>query len=271
MSSKKAKVGVLAIQGAVKEHIDAINRCGAIGKEIRYVNELEECDGLILPGGESTALAIIGEETGLFDGLRKWVKSDKPVWGTCAGMILLSNHAILQKEGGQTLVGGMDVDVCRNFFGSQVYSTEIDMDMAWMNGGLSEVKGRPVSVAPTVAVEEGEKVTAVQDDSSDIDSNQPFKAVFIRAPALLRVGLDVTVLAKITAKPHRSAVKEVARVLGDAVKLNDDGEVTEPVSVIVAAKQKNLLSTAFHPELTGDDRWHAYFINEMCIEGLTRV
>jgi len=113
-------VGVLAIQGAVEEHVLAVKALGAIAKEIRYVEDFDGLHGIILPGGESTTMSIVGESNGLFQKLKTWVQEGKPIWGTCAGMILLSDHAIKKAESGQSLVGGLDVYVCRNYFGSQV-------------------------------------------------------------------------------------------------------------------------------------------------------
>ena len=127
---------------------------------------MDGCDGIILPGGESTAMAIIAEKWDLFTPLRNWVKEGRPIWGTCAGMILLSDHAVKQCEGGQDLIGGLDAKVCRNFFGSQVQSSEY------------ELTGSP--------------------SLSDFDmTKEKFTAVFIRAPAILTVGTDVNVLATI--------------------------------------------------------------------------
>jgi len=89
--------------------------------QVRLPEDLEkDLDGLIIPGGESTAMAIVGERHGIFPKLKAFVQGGKPVWGTCAGMILLSNKAVMQKDGGQPLIGGLDVEVCRNYFGSQV-------------------------------------------------------------------------------------------------------------------------------------------------------
>lgn len=158
-------------------------------------------------------------------------------------MILLSDHAIKTADGGQSLLGGLDVHVCRNYFGSQIYSTTVEVEQ---------------QAAPT--------------SSSSSSSSTSFSAVFIRAPAILRVGSDVEVLAKMEAPPHRSARRDVLNLLG----LNPDELVTttgstllraedtsERFSVIIAVKQDNILATAFHPELTQDLRWHQLFI-DMC-------
>ena len=146
-------IGVLAIQGAVEEHMNCVKKLGCIGKEIREPHELEGIDGLILPGGESTAMSIVGESNGLFVTLKEYVKSNKPIWGTCAGMILLSDHAIKKAKCGQSLVGGLDVHVCRNYFGSQINSCV-----------------KPISMAKGVMSDE-----------------EAFSAVFIRAPAIIKV------------------------------------------------------------------------------------
>lgn len=238
-------IGVLAIQGAVAEHIACIEMLGHRTKEIRRIEDFDEIDGLILPGGESTTMAIVWEESGLFPALRKWVEDKRPVYGTCAGMILLSDHAIKTADGGQALLGGLDVHVCRNYFGSQIYSTKIDVESAAVSGETST-----------------------------------FPAVFIRAPAILKVGSDVQVLATLMAAPHRSARRDVLCLLGlepdemvgpsvttitagigatDTMRRADNQ--AECFEVIVAVRQGNILATAFHPELTSDLRWHSLFID----------
>jgi 5'-phosphate synthase pdxT subunit len=167
-------------------------------------------------------------------------------------MILLSDHAIKTKDGGQALVGGLDVQVCRNYFGSQLQSCEAILD--------TRVRG--------------------PGDSSTC------RAVFIRAPAILTAGEGVDVLATITARPHPSAEVQVREALEggekkevktgalkrsahDVQKSNKRSKIDEnretkeerpdfEPTVIVAARQGNILATAFHPELTTDDRWHRY-------------
>lgn len=137
--------------------------------------------------------------------------------GTCAGLILLSNTAVMQRVGGQALVGGLDIHVCRNYFGSQLYSCELDLNS--------------------------------KDSTDKYGDLIPSRAVFIRAPAVLKVGEGVEVIASVRAKPHPSARKEVEEVMKTA---------TEDYSVVVAVRQGNILGTAFHPELTNDTRWHKY-------------
>lgn len=234
-------IGVLAVQGAVSEHLDCIKKLGHNGKLVYYPRDFDDLDGLILPGGESTTMAIVCEESGLFDPLRKWVKDDKkPTYGTCAGMILLSDHAIKTADGGQSLLGGLDVYVCRNYFGSQIYSTTVNIES-------SSLAARG-------------------------DESPTFPAVFIRAPAILKVGSEVETLATVTAPPHRSARSDVLTLLGldpNEQIVSANGPVSrslnseEKFEVKIAVRQGNILATAFHPELTNDLRWHKEFI-AMC-------
>ena len=191
------KVGVLALQGAFLEHAAMLRGLGADAVEVRKPQQLAELDGLVMPGGESTTMGLVAERWGLVEPLRVWVRAGKPVWGTCAGMILLADHAVGQKKGGQPLIGGLDVTVNRNYFGRQNQSFEVLLDAPVLGDG-------------------------------------PFRAVFIRAPAILETGPAVQVLAE--APGH--------------------GE-----QVIVAVRQGPILATAFHPELTDDARWHRLFLD----------
>ncbi len=152
-------VGVLALQGAFHEHAVMLRKLGATAVEVRKPEQLGGLDGLILPGGESTTMALIAERWGMVAPLRAWVQSGRPVWGTCAGMILLADRATGQKEGGQTLLGGLHVTVNRNYFGRQTESFETEL------------------AAPVLG-------------------EAPIHAVFIRAPAIVEVGPDVQVLAR---------------------------------------------------------------------------
>ena len=233
MASGGPRIGIFALQGAVSEHVDAVKKLGGSCVEIKYPEQIrsteEPLDGIILPGGESTTMSIVGEQSGIFPALREWVlEKKKPVWGTCAGMILLSDHCV-KTSAGQSLLGGLDAHVCRNFFGSQIYSTEMPLSVQGLEG----------------------------------DGSYP--AIFIRAPAILSCGKDVQVLASINAVPHKFATEEVQsylaaeRELGAEVKEGEKGEI----DVKVAIKSGNILATAFHPELSEDLRWHQYFL-EMC-------
>ncbi|KNC86394.1 hypothetical protein SARC_01444 [Sphaeroforma arctica JP610] len=155
-------IGVLALQGAFREHVLAIEQSAgvkAVALRTREDFEQNKIDGLIIPGGESTTMAHIANRSGVMDILREFVASGKPVWGTCAGLIFLADKAQSAKIGGQALIGGLHVTVDRNHFGAQVHSFEVDISV-------------PVL---------GEK---------------PFHGVFIRAPAILETGEGVEILAK---------------------------------------------------------------------------
>lgn len=196
------RVGVLALQGGFHEHKVMLSRLGLEVLEVRQPRDLEQpLDGLVVPGGESTTMAHMAKNLGMLAPLRDFVASGRPVMGTCAGLIFLADEVAGQKQGGQELVGGLDVTVRRNFFGSQVDSFQ----------------------------------TALQATFQP----EPIEAVFIRAPAVTRVGEGVQVLSKL---PE------------DGLSLG-----AEAAGMAVAVRQGALLGIAFHPELTGDSSWHAYF------------
>ena len=305
-------IGVLALQGAFEEHQQCLESIGcrtrqvslsrdgrsidpkslagspwqrltidtsciALG-QVRTAADLDGLEGIVLPGGESTAMGLIGTGTNvangksLWDALREFSQS-KPTWGTCAGMILLAEKCIGTSaviQHGQALIGGVDITVCRNYFGSQISSFEM-----------------ATPPPPTTA-----------------DNDQTFPGVFIRAPAILAAGPDVTVLGRVHATPCRQAavtLEELERKIqaGESVlqqlsvvdaldrtqaglqykvvSANTDGESDDPNvvrlpgaaqggterHVICAVRKHHLLCTAFHPELTTDYRWHEYFVNEM--------
>ncbi|XVF47156.1 hypothetical protein PTKIN_Ptkin03bG0086700 [Pterospermum kingtungense] len=216
-----AVVGVLALQGSFNEHIAALRRLGVKGVEIRKPEQLQSISSLIIPGGESTTMAKLAEFHNLFPALREFVQMGKPVWGTCAGLIFLADKAVGQKEGGQDLVGGLDCTVHRNYFGSQIQSFEAEL------------------LVPELASKEGGPET--------------FRGVFIRAPAVLKVGPEVEVLADYPIPSNKVLYSS------SAVEIQEEYAVPEK-KVIVAVRQGNLLGTAFHPELTADTRWHSYFL-----------
>ncbi|KAM7502075.1 hypothetical protein LguiB_000979 [Lonicera macranthoides] len=226
---KEMAVGVLALQGSFNEHIAVLRRLGVKGVEIRKAEQLNNVTSLIIPGGESTTMAKLAEFHNLFPALREFVKTGKPVWGTCAGLIFLANKAVGQKTGGQELVGGLDCTVHRNFFGSQIQSFEAELAI------------------PEIAAKEG--------------GSPSFRGVFIRAPAIIEVGPEVEVLADIP------VASEVNINSGSAHESQED-ETRSEKKVIVAVKQGNLLATAFHPELTADSRWHSYFLKMVSEDGI---
>ncbi len=198
MSSDPARpvIGVLALQGDVREHLAALREQGAEAVTVRRPEELAGVDGLVLPGGESTTMVKLAARFGLLEPLRAAVRGGLPAYGSCAGMILLADR-ILDAPPDQETVGGLDVTVRRNAFGRQVDSFESDIAFEGVGGG-------------------------------------PLHAVFIRAPWVEEAGDGVAVLGRI--------------VGGEA-----DGR-------IVAVRQGNLVATSFHPELTGDRRVHALFV-----------
>lgn len=117
------KIGVLALQGAVREHIKSVEACGAEAIAIKRVEELKEVDGLILPGGESTAIRRLIDKYDFMDALKEFASEGKPMFGTCAGLILLAKNIV----GHEPHIGVMDITVERNSFGRQVDSFEADL------------------------------------------------------------------------------------------------------------------------------------------------
>ncbi len=188
------KIGVLALQGDFAEHIAMLRRLGVQTAEVRLPEHLDDLDGLIIPGGESTTIGKLAVDFGPIEPLRAFGERHA-IWGTCAGAIFLSKD--VRRE--QPLLGLMDITVQRNAFGRQVDSFEIDLEIA----ALKAIDGKA----------------------------RPYHAVFIRAPIIETVGDGVDVLA------------------------------TLPDGRIVAAQQGKLLATSFHPELTNDTRFHAYFLS----------
>jgi 5'-phosphate synthase pdxT subunit len=198
-------IGVLGLQGDIEENVAATNQAlqelhvdGSVDK-VRYPEEIEKIDGLILPGGESTVQSTLAAIQRFLPVIKKRISEGMPVLGTCAGMIMLSKRAYDRVVGDtkQKLIGNLDVVIERNAFGRQNDSFESDLSL-------------------------------------DMLGKETFKGVFIRAPAVSEVGKDVEVIGKLNNR-------------------------------IVAVKQKNIIGTAFHPELSGDSRMHRHLIN-MVIE-----
>lgn len=199
-------VGVFALQGDVREHLQALTAVGADAVGVRRPTELDRCDALVLPGGESTTMAKLARTFELLEPLRDRVKTGMPTFGTCAGMILLADR-IEDGAVGQETVGGLDITVRRNAFGRQVDSFEGDLDFA----GLAE----------------------------------PVHAIFIRAPWVEQVGAGVEVLARVGSAGHLDGRSADRRAVGR----------------IVAVRQGHLMATSFHPEVGGDTRVHAQFVD----------
>jgi pyridoxal 5'-phosphate synthase pdxT subunit len=180
------KIGVLALQGAFIEHVSLLRAIGAEPVEVRLPAQLDDIDGLIIPGGESTTMRRLIERWGLGDPILALIKRGAPVLGTCAGMIVLASDI----AGGEPpVLPVLDVTVERNAFGRQLDSFETELDVPVLG-------------------------------------SQPVHAVFIRAPVITRVGPGVAVMATL-----------------------DDGRV-------VAVRERNVLATSFHPELSGEVRFH---------------
>jgi len=194
----KPHIGVLALQGDFAAHIKMLRELGADAQAIRLPEQLAEIDGIIIPGGESTTIGKLMLAYKLQDIVLQKLREGVPVWGTCAGLILLAKET---DNGlvGQPLLATMDIRVRRNAFGSQRESFETDL------------------VVPVLG-------------------EAPFHAFFIRGPVVESVGPKVEVLAK----------------------LDDDR--------IVAVREGTLLGTAFHPEISGDPRFHQYFLR--IVEGV---
>ncbi|MBI2935680.1 MAG: pyridoxal 5'-phosphate synthase glutaminase subunit PdxT [Chloroflexi bacterium] len=184
------KVGVLALQGDFLEHVLVLNHMGLETREVRLPQDLEGLQGLVIPGGESTTMARLMDSEGLREAICRRAQQGMVVWGSCAGLILVASKL---REDRPTPLGLMDIRVARNAFGRQIDSFEVDLTISVLG-------------------------------------EQPFRAIFIRAPVILEVGKGVVVLARLS-----------------------DGTP-------VAARQGGVIVTAFHPELTDDTRFHDYFL-----------
>lgn len=305
---------MLALQGAFVEHEHILQSLGCRTIQVRTAAQLsshrqsssssccgdgvvkQQLDGMVFPGGESTAMGLIGSGE-LWTALQDFVRSGKPTWGTCAGMVLLAERCVGGSaviENGQSLIGGLDVLVCRNYFGSQVSSFEME-----------------IPPPPLSSVDEKKK-------------KKKYPGVFIRAPAILTThDKEVEVLGTVVATPCRQAaavLQELDRKIAagenvvmmgvvDALKRDEKNNIVHGVhdssgaaaaasvveyevtkeeeeekkdclvteseckivlpgaaagtnarEVICAVRKKNVLCTAFHPELTNDYRWHQFFL-----------
>ena len=177
-SESQPLIGVVALQGAAAEHVDAFRRAGASAVEVRVPADLDGVDAVALPGGESTTMSHLLGTSGLFDALAACLADGMPAFGTCAGMILLAAE-VLDGRPDQRCFGAIDISVRRNAFGRQVASFEADLDI---------------------------------DLDTDLDTSEfdgPFGAVFIRAPWVERTGVSVEVLAEI--RPASGASTDGAR------------------------------------------------------------
>ena len=179
-------VGVLALQGDVREHLAALEECGVRAAPVRRAAELAAVDGLVLPGGESTTIAKLAARFGVLEPLRAAVRGGLPVYGSCAGMILLADR-ILDAPADQETIGGLDVTVRRNAFGRQVDSFEAELAVPGLRGG-------------------------------------PLHAVFIRAPWVEEAGAGVEVLARVVGGTADGRIVAVRQ--GDLVATSFHPELT---------------------------------------------
>ncbi len=197
------RIGILAYQGGVYEHEYMLRRAftelGVNGDviQVKKPNQLKEIDGVIIPGGESTTIGRLAERFGVLDLLRDLIKEGLPAFGTCAGAIMMAKKVrdSVVGEIQQPVLGVMDVEIVRNYYGRQRDSFEVDLSI------------------PALGEEH-------------------FRGVFIRAPAIIKLWNGAVPLAKLE-------------------------------GVTVLARQKNILASTFHPELSGDTRLHKLFIEEL--------
>jgi 5'-phosphate synthase pdxT subunit len=185
------KIGVLGLQGDVREHVNALESINATPVVVKRIDDVASVDGLIIPGGESTTIGKLLERFGLLEPISERARAGMPLYGTCAGLILMAKHTVGDRDAPHRL-GVMDVAVRRNAYGRQVDSFETDISVDGLDG--------------------------------------PFRAVFIRAPAIEAVGAEVDVLSE------------------------HDGRA-------VIVRQGHLLGSSFHPEMTGDARVHRLFVS----------
>jgi pyridoxal 5'-phosphate synthase pdxT subunit len=193
------RVGVLALQGDVREHAALLEGLGAEVALVRRPDELEAVDGLVIPGGESSVIDKLSRLFGMQEPIRAAIRRGMPMLGTCAGLIMLADR-LVDAIDGQESFGGLDVTVRRNAFGRQVESFEADLDVPALGG-------------------------------------EPVHAAFIRGPVVESVGPAASVLASL-----------------------DDGRV-------VAVEQGALLGLSFHPEITGETRFHRRFLDRVLARG----
>lgn len=165
-----AVFGVLALQGDIREHAAALERLGVTVVKVRTPQELDSCEALVIPGGESTAMLLLAKSQGLLEPLRSRIADGMPVLGTCAGMVLLARE-VLDGKAGQETLGGLDIVVRRNAFGGQIHSFETDVEFS----GLED----------------------------------PVHAVFIRAPWVESTGPSVEILAKVSTETQGDRIVAV--------------------------------------------------------------
>lgn len=196
-STESCRIGVLVLQGSFAEHIESLRLLGVDAIRVNQPAHLETLHGLIIPGGESTTLIHLMNQSGMIQAIVAAARCGMAIYGSCAGLILLGRPFSHVSSNTLNL---LDIEVSRNWYGGQINSFELDLDVADLDDG-------------------------------------PFRAIFIRAPAILDVGTNVEVLARL------------------------------PDGTPVAVRHARYLATAFHPELTDDLRIHRLFIDMACSPG----
>jgi pyridoxal 5'-phosphate synthase pdxT subunit len=215
-------VGVLGLQGDVREHLAALEELGVDGRVVRRGSELADLDGLIIPGGESTTLSLLLRSSGVLEPLRDRLAGGMPTLGTCAGLVLLATD-VLDGRSDQVHLDAIDCTVRRNAYGRQAQSFETMLDATRINELLSRLPAG-----------------AAGDEAGDVGGQGELPAVFIRAPVIERVGGGVEVLADAPSGPSGNA---------PAIR-----------AVPAVARQGNVLVASFHPELTPDRRVHRLLV-----------
>lgn len=204
--TEKPLIGILALQGDFAEHLQSIEAVGTRVVEVRYISQLADLDGLVIPGGESTTIAKFNETSDgtIFAQIKRLALLGLPIYGTCMGTVVLANRieSLAGEATSQARLGVMDIAVKRNAYGPQKKSFEAQVQVP----ALGE---------------------------------EPFTAIFIRAPQISSCGPNVKIMATI----------------------NDS---------VVMARQENLLVTTFHPEIADDLRVHEYFVSRMVSESVYR-
>lgn len=184
------KVGILGLQGDVREHAHLVEAAGGTPVIVKHAEELGDVAGLVLPGGESTTIGKLLDRSGILEPLRERALVGMPLFGTCAGAILMARH-VLGREPIPHSLAVMDISVVRNAYGRQVDSFEADLEVAGLDA--------------------------------------PLRSVFIRAPVIEEIGEGVEILSRYDGHP-------------------------------VLVRQANMLASTFHPEIAGDERVHAGFL-----------
>jgi 5'-phosphate synthase pdxT subunit len=257
-SSNGVTVGVLALQGAFSEHTQLLRSAASniLSSpkfrfiEVRTPEQLQQCDGLIIPGGESTTMSLVAARSNLLEPLREFVKvKRRPTWGTCAGLILLAESANRTKKGGQ------EVRVNRNHFGRQQESFQANLHLPFLGS------------------------------TAEASQNDPYRCVFIRAPVVEKVlpsqkavGIqegeserDDTIVAPsktpaddLARKELDQEVEVMATLATNAKSLQENQEHEHPgAEDIIAVRQGNVFGCSFHPELTDDPRIHVWWLGEV--------